>query len=49
MSVTVAYHWIRSILAVQLPAPFPFEFVDLFFAYFPMVWLDLTVVRYVKS
>jgi hypothetical protein len=36
-------------MVIQLPAPFPFEFVDLVFAYFPMAWLGLTVMRYVKS
>lgn len=36
------------IMVIQLPAPFTFEFVDLVFAYFPMAWLGLTVVRYVK-
>ena len=36
-------------MVVQLPTPFLFEFVDLVFAYFPMAWLGLTVVRYVKS
>lgn len=36
-------------MVIQLPAPFTFEFVDLVFAYFPMAWLGLTVVRYVKS
>ena len=36
-------------MVIQLPAPLPFEFVDLVFAYFPMAWLGLTVVRYVKS
>ena len=36
-------------MVIQLPAPFLFEFVDLVFAYFPMAWLGLTVVRYVKS
>ena len=36
-------------MVIQLPAPFTFEFFDLVFAYFPMAWLGLTVVRYVKS
>lgn len=36
-------------MAVQLPAPLTFEVVDLVFAYFPMAWLGLTIVRHVRS
>ena len=36
-------------MVIKLPASFTFELFDLVFAYFPMAWLGLTVVRYVKS
>ena len=36
-------------MAASLPAPLTFEIVDLVFAYIPMVWLGLTIVRYARS